>query len=53
VGATRVRAKMAAAVELAGLVGRGEVDAALGTPAAAGRRGRVQASAAHGRAADR
>jgi transposase len=36
-GATRVRAKMAAALELAALVGRGEVDAALGTAAAAGR----------------
>ncbi len=36
-GAVRVRAKMAAAVELAALAGRGEVDAALGVAAAAGR----------------
>jgi transposase len=37
VGAVRVRAKMAAAVELAALVNPGEVDAALGIAAAAGR----------------
>ncbi len=37
VGAVRVRAKMAAAVELAALAGRAEVDAALGVAAAAGR----------------
>jgi hypothetical protein len=36
-GAVRLRAKMAAALELAALVGRGEVDAALGVAAAAGR----------------
>lgn len=36
-GAVRVRAKMAAAVELAALAGRAEVDAALGVAAAAGR----------------
>jgi transposase len=36
-GATRVRAKMAAAVELAALAGRDQVDAALGTAATAGR----------------
>jgi transposase len=36
-GAVRLRAKMAAAVELAALVGRGEVDAALGVAATAGR----------------
>jgi transposase len=36
-GAVRVRAKMAAAVELAALAGRAQVDAALGTAAAAGR----------------
>ena len=36
-GAVRVRARMAAAVELAALAGRGEVDAALGIAAAAGR----------------
>jgi transposase len=37
VGAVRVRAKMAAAVELAALAGRAQVDAALGVAAAAGR----------------
>lgn len=37
VGAARVRAKMAAALELAALAGRPEVDAALGVAAAAGR----------------
>jgi transposase len=36
-GSVRVRAKMAAAVELAALAGRAEVDAALGAAAAAGR----------------
>lgn len=36
-GATRIRAKMAAAVELAALIGAGPVDAALGIAAAAGR----------------
>jgi hypothetical protein len=36
-GAARVRAKMAAAVELAALVSPGQVDAALGISAAAGR----------------
>ncbi|MGH3521752.1 MAG: IS21 family transposase, partial [Mycobacterium sp.] len=36
-GAVRVRAKMAAALELAALAGAGEVDAALGVAAAAGR----------------
>ena len=36
-GAVRVRAKMAAAVELAALTGRAQVDAALGVAAAAGR----------------
>ena len=36
-GAVRVRAKMAAAVELAALAGPSEVDAALGVAAAAGR----------------
>jgi transposase len=36
-GAVRVRAKMAAAVELAALAGRTQVDAALGVAAAAGR----------------
>jgi hypothetical protein len=36
-GTVRIRAKMAAAVELAALVGTGEVDAALGVAAAAGR----------------
>jgi transposase len=36
-GATRVRAKMAAAVELAALAGRDQVDAALGVAATAGR----------------
>jgi hypothetical protein len=36
-GATRVRAKMAAAVELAALAGRADVDAALGVAATAGR----------------
>jgi transposase len=36
-GAVRVRAKMAAAVELAALAGRADVDAALGVAAAAGR----------------
>jgi hypothetical protein len=36
-GAVRVRAKMAAAVELAALAGRAPVDAALGVAAAAGR----------------
>jgi transposase len=36
-GATRVRAKMAAAVELAALAGRTDVDAALGIAATAGR----------------
>jgi hypothetical protein len=36
-GAVRLRAKMAAAVELAALVGRGEVDAALGVAATTGR----------------
>jgi hypothetical protein len=36
-GAVRVRAKMAAAVELAALAGQAEVDAALGVAAAAGR----------------
>ena len=36
-GAVRLRAKMAAAVELAALVGTGEVDAALGIAATAGR----------------
>jgi hypothetical protein len=36
-GAVRVRAKMAAAVELAALAGRAEVDAALGVAATAGR----------------
>ncbi len=37
IGSVRVRAKMAAAVELAALAGRSEVDAALGVAAAAGR----------------
>jgi len=36
-GAVRVRAKMAAAIELAALAGRAEVDAALDVAAAAGR----------------
>lgn len=36
-GTVRVRAKMAAAVELAALAGRADVDAALGVAAAAGR----------------
>jgi hypothetical protein len=36
-GSVRVRAKMAAAVQLAALAGRDEVDAALGVAAAAGR----------------
>ncbi len=36
-GTTRVRAKMAAAVELAALAGRDQVDAALGVAATAGR----------------
>jgi hypothetical protein len=38
-GATRVRAKMAEAVELAALAGTAAVDAALGTAALAGRFG--------------
>ena len=38
-GTTRIRAKMAAAVELAALIGNGPVDAALGIAAAAGRFG--------------
>ena len=37
IGATRVRAKMAAAVELAALAGTSTVDAALGRAALAGR----------------
>jgi len=39
VGASRVRAKMAEAVELAALAGTAAVDAALGTAAMAGRFG--------------